>query len=139
MDILVLIARILFVGLFLSSGYGHLTQTAAMTGYAQSRGVPAARIMVLASGILIIVGALMVLLGIWGDLGALFLIAFLLPTAVWMHGFWKETEPMARITEQVQFSKDIALSGGALAFLVLFAYAGDNLGLTITGPLFNLS
>jgi putative oxidoreductase len=138
MDILVLIARILFVGLFLSSGYGHLSQTQAMTGYAQSKGVPWARIMVLASGVLIIVGALMVLLGIWGDLGSLFLIAFLIPTAVLMHGFWKEKEPMGKVMEQVQFSKDIALAGGALAFLVLFAYAGDNLGLTITGPLFSL-
>ena len=139
MDILVLIARILFVGLFLSSGYGHLAQGAAMTGYAQSKGVPGARIMVLVSGILIVVGALMLLLGIWGDLGALFIFAFLTPTAVLMHGFWKETDPMGRMTEQIQFSKDIALAGGALAFLVLFAYAGDNLGLTITGPLFSLS
>jgi uncharacterized membrane protein YphA (DoxX/SURF4 family) len=139
MDILVLIARILFVGLFLSSGYGHLAQGAAMTGYAQSKGVPAARIMVLASGVLIVVGALMVLLGIWGDLGSLFLIAFLIPTAVLMHGFWKETDPTAKMHEQVHFSKDIALAGGALAFFVLFAYAGDNLGLTITGPLFSLS
>jgi putative oxidoreductase len=139
MDILVLIARILFVGLFLSSGYGHLSQGQAMTGYAQSKGVPSSRIMVMASGVLIVLGALMVLLGIWGDLGSLFLIAFLIPTAVLMHGFWKETEPMGRMTEQIQFSKDIALAGGALAFLVLFAYAGDNLGLTITGPLFNLS
>jgi len=138
MDIIVLIARILFAYLFLTSGYGHLSQSQAMAGYAQAKGVPAARYMVLSSGVLIIVGALMLLLGVWGDLGALFIAVFLIPTAVLMHGYWKETEPMAKLTERIQFNKDIALAGGALAFLALFAYAGDNLGLTLTGSLFSL-
>jgi putative oxidoreductase len=133
MDIVFLIARILFCSLFLSSAVGHLTKTDAMAGYTRSRGVPAAQQAVLASGLIILIGALMVLLGIWGDLGSLLLLAFLLPTAVLMHGFWKETDPMAKQMETVQFNKDIALAGAALAFFLLFR---TDLGLTITGPLF---
>lgn len=138
MDVLVLIGRILFAGLFLMSGFGHLTQTAAMAGYAESRGVPAARLAVLGSGVLLVLGGLSVLLGVWADLGAFLLFVFLLPTAVLMHSFWKETEPQAQQMERVQFLKDMALAGAALMLLVLIARAGDDLGLTITGPAFNL-
>lgn len=133
MDVVFLIARILFVYLFLGSAIGHLTQTAAMAGYAASKGVPAAKAATWGSGLLILVGALMVLLGIWGDLGALLLVVFLVPTAFLMHAFWKETDPMAKQMEMVQFNKDIALVGAALVFFVVFH--GDP-GITITAPLF---
>ncbi|MGH3450277.1 MAG: DoxX family membrane protein, partial [Haloechinothrix sp.] len=60
MDVVVLIGRILFAMLFLGSAFGHLTQTTGMAGYAQSKGVPMARFAVLGSGVLMLVGALMV-------------------------------------------------------------------------------
>jgi len=138
MDVLVLIARIVFAYLFLGSPIGHLTQSKAMAGYAASRKVPSPQLAVLASGVLILLGGLMVLLGVWGDLGALFLIVFLIPTAFLMHGFWKETDAQAKQMEMVSFNKDIALAGGALAFLVLFAYAGSDLALTLTDSLFSI-
>ncbi|HEY0641319.1 MAG TPA: DoxX family protein [Pseudonocardiaceae bacterium] len=103
MDVLVLIGRILFVALFLGSAVGHLTQSEAMGGYAKAKGVPAAKLSVIASGVLIAVGALMVLLGIWADLGALLLLVFLVPTAFLMHAFWKETDPQARQQELIAF------------------------------------
>jgi putative oxidoreductase len=139
MDVLVLIGRIVFAALFITSAFGHLTQSEGMAGYAKARGVPAARAAVLGSGVLILVGGLMVLLGIWHDLGALLLVIFLVPTAVLMHAFWKETDPQARQLEMVSFSKDMALAGASLALFALFAHVGDDLGLTITGPLFHLS
>jgi len=136
--VLVLIGRILFVGVFLTAAMGHFRQTSAMTGYAQSRGVPAARAAVLLGGVLLVLGGLSVLLGVWADLGALLLLAFLVPTAVLMHGFWKETDPQARQLEQVMFFKDLGLAGASLMLLALVAHAGSDLGLTITGPLFDL-
>ncbi|WP_447006165.1 hypothetical protein ACRAKI_06660 [Saccharothrix isguenensis] len=53
-----------------------------------------------------------------------------------MHNFWKETDPQAKQMEMIQFNKDLALAGGALMFFGLYAGAGSELGLTITGPLF---
>ncbi len=133
MDVVFLIARILFGALFLGSGVGHLTRAEAMAGYAASKGVPMAKPLTLLSGALLLLGALSVVLGIWGDLGSLVILLFLLPTAVLMHGFWKEGDPMSRQMEMIQFNKDIALGGAALAFFWVFAHG---VGLTITGSLF---
>jgi putative oxidoreductase len=36
----------------------------------------------------------------------------------------------------VQFFKDLGLAGAALILLGVFAQLGDEIGLTITGPLF---
>jgi uncharacterized membrane protein YphA (DoxX/SURF4 family) len=66
------------------------------------------------------------------------LVVFLVPTAVLMHGFWKETDPQAKQLEQVMFFKDLGLAGASLMLLALVAHAGSDLGLTITGPLFDL-
>jgi putative oxidoreductase len=136
MDVVALIGRILFAALFLGSAFGHLTQSEAMAGYAGAKGVPQPRLAVLVSGVLMAAGALLVLLGIWLDLGALLLVVFLVPTALLMHQFWKETDPMARQNEMVQFQKDLALAGAALVILALYGGYGADLGITITGPLF---
>ena len=85
---------------------------------------------------LLALGGIGVLFGIWADLAALLLVAFLLPTAFLMHGFWKETDPQARQLEMIQFQKDTALAGAALFFFALYSIAGGDAGLTITGPLF---
>jgi putative oxidoreductase len=138
MDVIVLIGRVLFVFLFLSSGFGHFTQRAGMSQYAKAKGVPAPMAGVLGGGVLLLAGGLSILLGIWPDLGALLLVVFLLPTAFLMHAFWKETDPQSRMTEMIQFNKDLALAGAALMLFAFFAFAGDRLALTITGPLFTL-
>jgi putative oxidoreductase len=138
MDVLVLIGRILFAALFLNSAVGHLTQSKAMAGYAGSKGVPAAQATVLGSGVLLAAGSLSVLLGIWADLGALLLLIFLVPTALMMHNFWTLTDAEARQGDMIHFMKDLALAGACLMLMALISYAGDDLGLTITGPLFDI-
>lgn len=136
MDVVVLIGRVLFAGLFLGSAVGHLTQTDAMAGYAQAKGVPSARFAVLATGVLLLAGGAMVLLGVWADLGALLLVVFLLPTAVMMHPPWKVSDPQERQAEQTQFMKNVALAGAALMLFAFFASTED-LGLMLTDPLFD--
>ena len=135
MDVVVLVGRVLLALLFVGSGVGHLTQSEAMAGYAESKGVPAARGAVLASGVLIVVGAIMLAVGVWADLGALLLVVFLIPTAFLMHAPWRVDGPEERQMEQTQFLKNLALAGAALA---LFAFLADSpdLGLTLTGPAF---
>lgn len=137
MEIVVLIARILFVAVFAGSSIGHLTQSGAMAGYAASKGVPAPKIGVIGSGALMLVGAIMVALGLWGDLGALLILAAVLPIAFIIHPFWKEEDAGAKMNEQTQFMKDISLSGGALALFALFTWMPE-LGLTASGPLLGL-
>jgi putative oxidoreductase len=135
-DVVILLGRILFVGIFLFSAVGHFTQGKQMTGYAQSKGVPLAGAAVFVGGILLALGGLSVLLGIWPDLGALLLVIFLVPTAIMIHGFWRESDPQNRYMEQIQFFKDLGLAGASLTLFGLFATLGDELGLVIAPPLF---
>jgi putative oxidoreductase len=134
MDVVFLIGRIIYAYLFLGSSVAHLTKSDEMGGYAATKGIPAAKIMTLVTGVQILVGGLMVLLGIWGDLGSLLLALFLLGTSFLMHPFWKETDPMGKQMEMVHFNKDLALAGSALAFFWVFQNGVD---LTITNGLFS--
>ena len=136
-DLIVLIGRILFSAMFISSGIAHFRNAGMMGGHAQSKGVPAAKPAVLGSGALILAGGLSVLLGVWADLGALLVLIFLVPTALLMHDFWKQSDPMAKQGERSQFFKNVSLAGAALMLFAFFAHTPD-LGLTLTGPLFHL-
>lgn len=135
MEEIFLIGRILFVYLIIGSGVGHLMATDAMAGYAQSRGLANAKLMVQISGVALIAGGVSVLLGIFGDIGSLGLAILLVITAVMMHAFWKETDPQAKQMEMIGFNKDIALAGGALVIFTILS--SDFAPYTITGALIN--
>ena len=134
MDWVLLIGRVLFINVFLISAIGfHFVQRGMGVEYARGKGVPMPEFLVPFSGLLALAGAILVALGLWADLGALLLTAFIFPVALWMHPFWKEADPTAKMMEQVQFTKDIALGGAALALFSLFEQFGDEIGLTL-GP-----
>jgi uncharacterized membrane protein YphA (DoxX/SURF4 family) len=137
MEILFLIGRILFGALFVGSGIAHLTQSEAMGGYAESKGVKPGRLAVIVSGLMILVGGVLVILGIWIDLGAILVALFLLGAAVLMHSFWKEEDAQAKQLEMTMFMKDTALLGASLILLYLAWELGDDAGLQIVEPLFN--
>jgi uncharacterized membrane protein YphA (DoxX/SURF4 family) len=126
-DIVLLVGRILFAALFIGSGIRHFKAREAMTGYAKYKGIPAAGAAVVLSGLVFLLGGLGVLLGVYAEYAALALAVAVALTAFTMHTFWKETDPQAKMTEQVSFNKNLALAGGALAFYVLFANYSDSL------------
>jgi uncharacterized membrane protein YphA (DoxX/SURF4 family) len=88
--------------------------------YAASKNVLYPKFAVTASGILILLGGLSILLGLWVKIGALLLVVFLLPVAFIMHNFWTIAEPADRQNEQIHFAKDLALAGAA--FLIWYLY-----------------
>jgi putative oxidoreductase len=136
MNAVLAIGRILFAYLFVMSGIGHLSKSEAMGGYAKYKKVPTAKLLVIVTGLMILVGGIFVALGIYADLGALLIAIFLIPTALMMHNYWKETTPEGKMTEMVGFNKDIALAGAALILFVLIGRHTD-IGWHITAPLFN--
>lgn len=138
MNTVFLVARILFAFVFVVSAIGHITKADAMAGYAKFKGAPGGKFGVIASGITMGVGALMVLFGVWGDVGALLVAATLIPITFFMHAYWKESDAQAKQGDQVMFNKNLALLGGALGFFLLFAVTAANLGWTITGPAISL-
>ena len=137
MDIVLIIGRVLFALLFISSGVSHLTKLEAMTGYAQYKKVPAAKFSVVLSGLMILVGGLYIAFGVYADLGALLIALFLIPTSFLMHAFWKETDATAKQNESIGFFKDLSLAGAALIIFVLVG-SGANFGPSITSAFFSL-
>jgi uncharacterized membrane protein YphA (DoxX/SURF4 family) len=138
MDVVFLVGRILFVLAFLFSGSTiHLLKATQGIEYARMYRVPAPQILVPLSGLMAVVGGLSVALGIWGDVGALVLIAFLVPVAFYMHAFWKETDPQQQANQMAHFLKNLSMAGGALALFYIWNQLQGDAGLSITDPLFN--
>ena len=137
MDVVLVIGRVLFALLFINSGIAHLTKLEAMTGYAKYKKVPAAKLGVIVSGLMILIGGLYIALGIYADLGALLIALFLIPTSFLMHAFWKETDATAKQNESIGFFKNLSMAGAALIIFALVA-TGTDFGPSITGAFFNL-
>ncbi len=127
MDLIIVIGRILFGGFFLMSGINHFTKLEAMTGYAKYKKLPAAKLGVFISGLMLVIGGISIILGYYADLGALLLAIFLVLAAVIFHNFWKETDATAKQNEMLGFMKDIALAGAALILFALVVKHGTDL------------
>lgn len=131
MDIVLIVGRILFALIFINSGFAHFAKREAMTGYAQFKKVPAAKLAVPLTGLMILLGGLSIVLGIWMDLGALLLAIFLVFSAFMMHNFWTMDDATQKMNETVTFFKNLSMAGAALIILAVIANGGDlgaNLG-----------
>jgi putative oxidoreductase len=138
MDWVLLLGRILFGVLFVYSGIAfHLGQRQGATEYARMKGAPLPELSVPLTGIAIAAAGAMTIIGLWVDLAALVIFGFLVVTAYFMHAFWKSQDPQERMLEQTQFSKDLALAGGALILFFLFQQGGEAIDLTIEPALFD--
>ncbi len=112
-----LIGRLLFGGFFLYNGIHHLRSRREMAPYAQSKGVPNPELTVTLSGIPLIVGGASLLLGVKPKLGAAAILAFLAGVSPVMHDFWRNQDPNERQNNMINFAKNAALAGGALALM----------------------
>ena len=121
-DEVFLLGRILFSVVLIDNAYNHLAKTATPTGYAEYKGVPNARTMVLATGALMAAGAAAIILGIWMDLAGLCVAVLMVVFAVKMHDFWKLDDPQAQAADRAQFMKNISIAGGGL-ILSVFKFA----------------
>ncbi|WP_322808172.1 DoxX family protein [Thermanaerothrix sp.] len=119
MDVVFLVGRLIVGAYYLINAANHILQVKALSGYAQSKGVPTPRIAVLGSGVLLLVGGLSILTGYYPLIGILALVIFFLPVTFIMHAYWKIQDPMMRTIEMVNFMKNLALMGSALMFLAI--------------------
>ena len=116
--ILILVGRLLFGGFLAFQGLNHFMNTDEMAGYAGSKGVPAARFGVIASGILLLLGGLGIILGVYPIIAAGMLAVFFVLVTPVMHDFWAAPEEEQQ-NEMVNFIKNVELLGASLVFLVL--------------------
>lgn len=106
------IGRFLFSLIFILSGFKHFS--AEMIDYAASSGVPMANVLVPLSGVMALAGGLSVLLGFHARIGALILVAFLVPVTFMMHNFWAISDPEMASMQMIHFMKNISMLGGAI-------------------------
>jgi putative oxidoreductase len=138
MSTVFLIARIIFAFMFVMSGINHITKADHMVGYAQFKGVPSPKLAVIGSGVVMGLGGLSVILGVYADLGAIVLAAILVLMAVKMHNFWTLEDAQAKQADMIGFMKNISMAGGALFMFTLMAIEGAEYGPALTESLFNI-
>jgi putative oxidoreductase len=112
-----LIGRLIFGGFFLYNGINHFRQRKMMAQYAGAKKIPKPDAAVIATGVALTVGGASVLLGIKPKLGTLAIIGFLGGVSPLIHNFWKDEDPGERMHNMVDFTKNMALLGSALALM----------------------
>lgn len=112
-----LLGRLLFGGFFLYNGINHFKQEQTLAEYAGAKGVPAPKLAVDVSGAAMIIGGTSVLLGVKPKLGAAAIIGFLAGVSPLIHDFWRIEDPNQRLNDMVNFTKNMALLGAALALM----------------------
>jgi putative oxidoreductase len=117
MGALFVLGRVIFGGFFAYNGVNHFLHQKAMSQYAESKGVPAVESAVPATGALLLAGGASIMAGLKPRHGLAAVISFLIPVTFQMHRFWEEQDPNQRMTEFVNFSKNLALVGAALMML----------------------
>jgi len=119
-----LIARILFGGVLAFMGINHFLNADQMTPYAEAKGVPAAGLAVPATGAMLLLGGVGIVVGAFPVLSAGAIAVFLAVTTPVMHDFWAAPEEDQQ-SEMTDFLKNVALLGGALVFLALGGQAWE--------------
>ncbi|MEM6610240.1 MAG: DoxX family protein [Pseudomonadota bacterium] len=112
---LLLAARFLFTSLFLLSGVTHFTNIPYYVSL-MPEAVPFPVPLIFISGVVELVGAVMVLFNWYPRFGAWLLIIFLIPVTFVVHGYelMTETDPALWALQQAHFLKGFALMGAAL-------------------------
>ena len=112
-----LLGRLIFGGFFIQAGIHHLMERETMAQYAGAKNVPMPDIAVTATGVALTIGGASIMLGVKPKLGTLAIIGFLAGVSPIMHDFWKVEDPHQRQNEMINFMKNMAMLGGALALM----------------------
>ncbi|OGJ03948.1 DoxX family protein [Candidatus Nomurabacteria bacterium RIFCSPLOWO2_12_FULL_46_14] len=116
---LFLLGRILLGGYFIKNSFNHFLNLSSVAGYAASKNTPWPKLAVTVTGLILLLGGLGILLGVYIDYAVLLLSVFLIGVTFKMHQYWKESEPMQRMAENINFYKNLALLGAILIMLFI--------------------
>ncbi|MBA3998630.1 MAG: hypothetical protein C0466_15900 [Candidatus Accumulibacter sp.] len=116
-DVLVLVARVLLMALFVTSGWSKLMSFSGTAGYMASLGVPLPEVATAIAIVMEFFVAIALILGIYTRPLALLMVLFTLGTALLGHHFWT-MEGAARAMNQINFYKNLSIMGGLLLLAV---------------------
>lgn len=114
-----LVGRLVFGLVIAFMGLNHFMNTGEMAQYAELKGVPAATVGVLVSGLFLVLGGLSIVAGIYPVVGAAFVGIFMLVVTPVMHDFWTIEDPEQRQAEMTNFMKNAVMFGASLVIIEL--------------------
>ena len=114
-DTLALVGRLLLAWLFVPAGFGKIAGFSGAVGYATSVGLPLPEVGVAVGLLIELLGGLMLLVGFMVRPAAVLLAFFTLVASFFFHAYWSLPADQAMM-QQLMFNKNIAISGGLLAF-----------------------
>jgi uncharacterized membrane protein YphA (DoxX/SURF4 family) len=107
------LGRAIFGGFFIYNGMNHFLNRKMMTDYARSKNVPSPDVAVMGTGLLLVLGGASLIAGVRPKVGAGLVTLFLAGVSPMMHNFWAVDDEEQRTHELINFTKNIALMGGA--------------------------
>jgi putative oxidoreductase len=125
-DEVLLAGRIALGAIFVLSGFNKLMGVDAFAASLATRGVPMSSILAPLGAGVEFVGGLAIVLGFQVRYAAALMILFTIVATLISHRFWEFTGP-ARVMQQSQFMKNLAIIGG---FIVLIAAGSGRFAIT---------
>lgn len=112
---LALIGRILLAIVFVPAGFGKIAGFSGSVGYATAMGLPMPTVGVVIALLIELFGGLALLIGLCTRYAALALAVFVLVASYYFHAYWALPAEQ-QMMQQLMFFKNIAITGGLLAF-----------------------
>jgi putative oxidoreductase len=112
-ELLMWVGRLLLGGLFVVGGIHHFFILPGITSALVARGVPMARVALIAASVFQILAGLLVILGLWVAPAALGLVVFTVVASFLMLNFW-DLEGQARDAARTGWLTNLAIIGGLL-------------------------
>lgn len=111
------LGRVLMSLIFLASAANKLQSWQGTIEAMAAKGIPAPDALLSVAVGLELVGAAMLVLGLYARWGAVVLLLFLVPVTIVMHNFWTLPEGQQRMAEMAHFMKNVTIAGGLLFVL----------------------
>jgi uncharacterized membrane protein YphA (DoxX/SURF4 family) len=118
-DFILLLSRLILGFYFISNSFNHFRNLGYMSKWVEAKNIPAPKFMVFISGVLLFIGGVSILFGIYVSIGILSLTLFFLPVTFIMHDFWREKDSQMRMMQMINFMKNLALWAALLALLFI--------------------
>jgi putative oxidoreductase len=119
-DVQLLVGRILMSYLFLSAGWGKLTNVVGTAAYFTALGMPSPSVMSYLVGALEVAVGVALILGLATRYVAIVIFIFVLIATAFAHRYWTYAAEAQR-AQFIQFTKNLAIMSGSLFLLVVGA------------------
>ena len=114
-DVAALVGRILLAFIFIKSGWGKIAGFEGTVGYIASKGLPLPQVGAIVAILVELGGGILLAIGFKARWAALAIAIFTLAAGILFHNYWA-VEAAQKMGQEINFWKNVAITGGALAF-----------------------